>query len=49
MKNKDEKMLLLYLFKEPNLKEIDIYKLSKNMLKLRGAIRYVDHRWTKRK
>lgn len=36
-KNKD-KILLLYLFKNSNLKEIDIYNLSKTMLKLRNVM-----------
>ena len=36
-KNKD-KLLLLYLFRDFNLKEIDIYTLSKNMLRLRNVI-----------
>lgn len=36
-KNKDN-LLLLYLFRHPNLKEIDIYTLSKNMLKLRNVM-----------
>ena len=36
-KNKD-KLLLLYLFHDSNLKEIDIYTLSKNMLRLRNVI-----------
>ena len=33
-----EKLLLLYLFKETSLKEIDIYTLSKKILKLRLVI-----------
>ena len=36
-KNKD-KLLLLYLFKNSNLKEIDIYTLSKTILKLRNVM-----------
>ena len=36
-KNKD-KLLLLYLFQNYNLKEIDIYSLSKTMLKLRNVM-----------
>ena len=36
-KNKD-KLLLLYLFQDTNLKEIDIYTLSKTILKLRDVI-----------
>lgn len=36
-KNKD-KLLLLYLFRDSNLKEIDIYSLSKNMLRLRNVM-----------
>ena len=36
-KHKD-KLLLLYLFRDSNLKEIDIYTLSKNMLKLRNVM-----------
>ena len=36
-KNKD-KLLLLYLFQNSNLKEIDIYSLSKTMLKLRNVM-----------
>lgn len=36
-KNKD-KLLLLYLFLDSNLKEIDIYTLSKNILKLRNVM-----------
>lgn len=36
-KNKD-KLLLLYLFRDSNLKEIDIYTLSKNMLRLRNVM-----------
>lgn len=35
-KNKDK--LLLYLFKNSNLKEIDIYSLSKTILKLRDVM-----------
>lgn len=35
MKKRDEKLLLLYLLQNPELKEIGIYKLSKNILKLR--------------
>lgn len=38
MRKRDEKLLLLYLLKEPSLKEIDIYKLSKNISKLRAII-----------
>ena len=36
-KNKD-KLLLLYLFQNYNLKEIDIYSLSKTILKLRNVM-----------
>ena len=36
-KNKD-KLLLLYLFQNHNLKEIDIYSLSKTILKLRNVM-----------
>lgn len=36
-KNKD-KLLLLYLFQNSNLKEIDIYSLSKTILKLRSVM-----------
>ena len=36
-KNKD-KLLLLYLFQNYNLKEIDIYTLSKTILKLRNVM-----------
>ena len=36
MRNKEEKLLLLYLLKNPTLKEIDIYKLSKNIFKLKS-------------
>ena len=36
-KNKD-KLLLLYLFQNSNLKEIDIYSLSKTMLRLRNVM-----------
>lgn len=36
-KNKD-KLILLYLFQDTNIKEIDIYTLSKNILKLRHVI-----------
>ena len=36
-KNKD-KLLLLYLFQNSNLKEIDIYSLSKTILKLRNVM-----------
>ena len=36
-KNKD-KLLLLYLFQDSNLKEIDIYSLSKDILKLRNVM-----------
>ena len=35
MKKRDEKLLLLYLLQNPELNEIVIYKLSKNILKLR--------------
>ena len=36
-KNKD-KLLLLYLFQNYKLKEIDIYNLSKDILKLRNVM-----------
>ena len=36
-KNKD-KILLLYLFQNSNLKEIDIYSLLKTILKLRNVM-----------
>jgi hypothetical protein len=38
MDKKKDKLLLLYLFQDTNLKEIDIYTLSKNILKLRHVI-----------
>lgn len=38
MAKNNDKLLLLYLFREPNLKEIDIYNLSKNMLRLRNVM-----------
>lgn len=38
MDKKKDKLLLLYLFQDTNLKEIDIYTLSKNILKLRYVI-----------
>ena len=38
MDKKKDKLLLLYLFQDTNLKKIDIYTLSKNILKLRHVI-----------
>mgnify|MGYP001662654094 FL=1 len=38
MDKKKDKLLLIYLFQDTNLKEIDIYTLSKNILKLRHVI-----------
>lgn len=38
MNNLGEQLILLYLFREVNIKEIDIYNLSKSILNLRTVM-----------